>query len=497
MKLISSRRCLAILISHPGRSGPAQQRDRSPAVTGEQLSGRPAAACRGRSSRRSTLRIVPVDPSLPATTTLPNLPAVRPATAEVAGVNPAAAFRRNSLPWIARERRQDAGRDPLGKPPLVGTSGSVHRVRPRQRRDSRSMSSKGNQRRDQRRRLVVSWNRSASAAGAAAAAEPRAMAEYSREAHPEHQRSPAVLLPTSIGGMTLAIAAILLPVAGAVIAAAWEPIMDRPLFVRGGRFAGTIGALQACFDPRSMQSLAGWLTQLMLLLAAAVALVVRLMRRYRRDDYKGRFRAWGWLAGLFIVTACATNVPLGRVVGMAIVDVSGMAFGPAGLGWWVAVAVVAYGVVSPWAVLPLHERTATSFWLVLALASWGGSAACSWLAAGRDRLVIAAQASWALGAALAAVAMLAAARSVIREVRGQCTPHATKAERRTPERGAATPVVEESVADEEPDSNAVASDAAGDDEAGFVDGSEQEHRHLSKAERKRLKKLARMNRTAA
>ena len=31
----------------------------------------------------------------------------------------------------------------------------------------------------------------------------------------------------------------------------------------------------------------------------------------------------------------------------------------------------------------------------------------------------------------------------------------------------------------------------------FVDGSEQEHRHLSKAERKRLKKLARMNRSVA
>ncbi|MFN9370110.1 MAG: hypothetical protein ACK6CT_15320 [Planctomycetia bacterium] len=362
------------------------------------------------------------------------------------------------------------------------------------------MSSKGNQRRDQRRRLVVSWNRSASAAGAAAAAEPRAMAEYSREAHPEHQRSPAVLLPTSIGGMTLAIAAILLPVAGAVIAAAWEPIMDRPLFVRGGRFAGTIGALQACFDPRSMQSLAGWLTQLMLLLAAAVALVVRLMRRYRRDDYKGRFRAWGWLAGLFIVTACATNVPLGRVVGMAIVDVSGMAFGPAGLGWWVAVAVVAYGVVSPWAVLPLHERTATSFWLVLALASWGGSAACSWLAAGRDRLVIAAQASWALGAALAAVAMLAAARSVIREVRGQCRIPASR--QRPDDADAAGEPADAAAADAAEVDASSAGDAVDDQpdsdsgEPDFTTAAEQEQRHLSKAERKRLKKLARMNRAA-
>ena len=35
------------------------------------------------------------------------------------------------------------------------------------------------------------------------------------------------------------------------------------------------------------------------------------------------------------------------------------------------------------------------------------------------------------------------------------------------------------------------------DDAAYVDGSEQDMRHLSKAERKRLKRLARMNRSVA
>ena len=360
-----------------------------------------------------------------------------------------------------------------------------------------SMSLNGSQRRDQRRRLVVSWKRSSGGDSATSAPDTRPMAAYGPEAHPEKQKGPATLLPTGAGGLAGAAVAILVPVVAALTLAAAGPVFGRPVFTLEGRFARSMQAASACFDPRSMQSLAGWLSQVALGVAAAVALIVRLMRRHRRDDYNGRYRAWGWLAGLFVITSCAAVVPVGPLVAAVVTDATGVALGPGGIGWWVCLAAVAYTLVSLWTVLPLHERGATSFWLGLTLMAWATSAGCVWLGGGRDSWTIAGHAAWALGATLAAVAMLAAARSVIREVRGQCTPHATKAERRKPERAAATPVAEESVADEEPDSNAVASDAAGDDEAGFVDGSEQEHRHLSKAERKRLKKLARMNRTAA
>jgi hypothetical protein len=56
---------------------------------------------------------------------------------------------------------------------------------------------------------------------------------------------------------------------------------------------------------------------------------------------------------------------------------------------------------------------------------------------------------------------------------------------------------ETSLAEDESDVEEPQADATMEDEPGFVDGSEQEQRHLSKAERKRLKKLARMNRAAA
>jgi hypothetical protein len=357
------------------------------------------------------------------------------------------------------------------------------------------------QRRDQRRRLLVSWNRGADAGPPAGGdPPPRPLTEYAPQAHPDRLRGPAVLMPTGAGGLTLAAAAILLPVVGAGVVGGWEAATGRPLIVPGGRFARTLAALAACCDPHGIASLQGWLAQAWLFVAAVVALVVRSMRRHRRDDYNGRYRAWGWMAGLLVVTALAGAVPVGPLVAAVVVDASGVVLGPEGMGWWLALAGTAWLVVAPWAVLPLHERAGTAAWLGLALAAWAGAAAAEWLAAGRAAWIVGGRAAWTLGGALAAVAMLAAARSVIREVRGlaRAKPAARAAK---PTRRAEPPAPE---ADDEVEVRfdpvtAAAGDAGHDEDSStdFVDGSEQEQRHLSKAERKRLKKLARMNRAVA
>lgn len=357
------------------------------------------------------------------------------------------------------------------------------------------------QRRDQRRRLLVSWNRTAKEPGATPAASPaRPLAEYAAEAHPERQRGPAVLLPTGIGGITLAALVILGPVVGAATVGAWETLVGRPLVVPAGRFARSLAALAACCDPRAIASLQGWLAQSWLLVAAAVALVVRLMRRHRRDDYRGRYRAWGWMATLLVLAALAGSVPVGPLVAATLVDATGIVLGPQGIGWWIAVAATAWLVVAPWAVLPLHERAGTAVWLGLALGAWSGAAAAEWLAAGRPEWIVGGRAAWALGAALAAVAMLVAARSVIREVRGLAKARPTPRPAQPARKSEAT--VAEPAEDVEVRFDAVTESAveeADDDESAtrYVDGSEPEQRHLSKAERKRLKKLARMNRSVA
>jgi hypothetical protein len=359
------------------------------------------------------------------------------------------------------------------------------------------------QRRDQRRRLLLSWTRSSAGTASDPAATPaaRPLTPYAPDAQPERQRGPAVLLPTGAGGLALTAAAILVPVLGAAAVGCWDTWTGRPLIVPAGRFARTLAAVADCCDPRAAASLQNWLAQAWLLVAAVVALVVRLMRRHRRDDYRGRYRAWGWMAGLLVATGLAGAVPVGPLVGAIVVDSSGIVLGPHGIGWWLALAATAWFLVALWAVVPLHERTGTAVWLGLALAAWAGAAAAEWLAAGRDAWVVGGRAAWTVGAALAAVAMLAAARSVIREVRGEAAPRGTRRPapaRREASRVPATgPDAGDVAIQFDPVTDAAVTDA--DEESGtdYVDGSEQEHRHLSKAERKRLKKLARMKHAVA
>jgi hypothetical protein len=384
------------------------------------------------------------------------------------------------------------------------------------------MSLAASQRRDQRRRLVVSWNRSADTPSSSQP-ETRRLADYSPEALPEHQPSLATLLPAGLGGFALTAACLLALLAAAVGVGLWEAVTAGPVFGRNAtRFAATLASARRCLDVQSLLSLGGWLAQICLIVATATALIVRLMRRHRRDDYQGRYRAWGWLAGLFALTACAGQVPLGELFAAFVSDATGISLGPDGMGWWVLTAGLLYGAIGLWGVLPLHERAATGIWLSLCFAAWAASAACGWVGQGQTlpdqavegRTLAAAVGNtcWMAGAVLAAIAMLAAARTVLREVRGlparsSAGKPATAADTALNARKAvaveadddrATPV--EAHRDEDDDTrrqrqgHTVFVDAAEGSEA--EDDLEQSGRHLSKAERKRLRKLSRMSRAA-
>jgi len=375
------------------------------------------------------------------------------------------------------------------------------------------------QRRDQRRRLVVSWNRSTSTPSVSQS-ETRRLADYSPEALPEHQPSLATLLPTGLGGFALAAAGLLAILAAAVGVGLWEAVANGPVFGREAtRFAATLASIRRCLDVRSLSSLGGWLAQVSLVGAAVTALIVRLMRRHRRDDYRGRYRAWGWLAGLFALTACAGQVPLGDLFAAFVSEATGITLGPDGMGWWVLTAGLLYAAVGLWGVLPLHERAATGIWLSLCFAAWAAAAACDWVGHGQTMQGQALQAAtgntcWMAGAVLAAIAMLAAARSVLREVRGlPARPAAGKASTAADPAPNARKSATTTGSEADDESDAVSPRRNDDDDTRsqrqgqtvFVDAAdgsdadddlEQSGRHLSKAERKRLRKLSRMSRAA-
>jgi len=365
-------------------------------------------------------------------------------------------------------------------------------------------------RRDQRRRLLTAWTRSANQSVVQSATrgdDAKPAAAYDEAARPERHPALATRLPTGLGGLALAAAAIILPMAVAIAAAVAGPLFGLSLPAIGGRFARSGAAAVAILERSGPLPLHAWLAELNLLAAAAVAGAVRYMRRHRRDDYRGRFRAWGWLSLAFTVAAWAGAVPLGPLFAAILTDSSGIAFGPGGIGWWVGFAACCLGIVVPWAVLPLRERLGTGFWMIALMGAWAAAAAMPWAAAwvgGEARGAVIAAACWAGGSAAALVGMLTAARSVIREVRGESPAVKERPARRgrSEERpGSQREAVEEAhleAADEDDDDDrSVEGDADDDAATDYIDGSQRDNRRLSKAEKKRLRKLARMNGDAA
>jgi len=363
-------------------------------------------------------------------------------------------------------------------------------------------------RRDQRRRLVASWNRSASSEATADTGPPAPgqVAAYDDAARPERHPGLATRLPTTLGGLVGMSMLILGGIGGAIALAVSGPLFGRPLLEGGGRFAGSLAAVKRAMDGNAAIPLHTWLAVLSLLGAATVAGSIKYMRRHRRDDYKGRFRAWGWLATMFTVAAWSGVMPIGSLVAIVTSEATGITLGPGGSGWWYALGCLACVVVVPWAILPLRERAGTAVWMVLGLVAWGaaavGASAPTWLGVG-ERGALVATVSWSAGAAFLLVAMLTAARGVIREVRGEVSGGGAPKVRKEKKRHDV--VVED--ADEESDEiaeepaswNDAGSDSESDDagQNDFTDGSFDSERRLSKAERKRLKKLARMNGHAA
>lgn len=327
----------------------------------------------------------------------------------------------------------------------------------------------------------------------------RQPADYAPAALPERQPAVATLIPTGMGRFAACAACIVLGLAAVLALGLYEPALTAVERAAGPRFARSIATVQACVDPRATLSLVTWLAHTLLLSGAAIALSVRSMRRHRHDERRGRFRAWGWLAFLLVAASCATQVPVGRLMGSLVSEATGITFGPAGFGWWVAIAGTLLSVVSLWAVLPLYERAATALWLTAGLGAWGGCAAAIWAGATRGVNPGLAPAAWTAGCGLIAIAMLAAARSVIREARGEAGSQ-TKAARPKPPAADRPVAVATNRAVEDGQSGDEAWPSETGDGTDYTDGSEfdeeRETRHLSKAERKRLKKLARMSRAA-
>lgn len=104
------------------------------------------------------------------------------------------------------------------------------------------------------------------------------------------------LIPKRIWSVTAVIALLLSAIAGLNL-----------LHLNSPNWIGVIGADGiAALSLDSGQGLSVWYSNFLLLLTSCVSLQLYLLRQHRRDDYKGSYRIWLWLAVIFLIASAAS-----------------------------------------------------------------------------------------------------------------------------------------------------------------------------------------------
>lgn len=114
-------------------------------------------------------------------------------------------------------------------------------------------------------------------------------------------------------------------------------------------------------------NLASWLASSLLLATSLMSLVVFAVRRHRLDDYRGRYRLWGWVSGVCLLASIDATVNLRSVASWALHTFARFPEIGRGEGAWLTVALLAtsWGLVrfcwETW-----QSRLARSFLVLMA-----------------------------------------------------------------------------------------------------------------------------------
>ena len=91
--------------------------------------------------------------------------------------------------------------------------------------------------------------------------------------------------------------------------------------------------------------LLNWTAAVVMVLAAVAATVVYSLRRYRVDDYRGRYRAWRFAALVGIAASANAVAGVHVLVAEAGATLLGKSYLPGGAGWWLVPVTLVAGWV--------------------------------------------------------------------------------------------------------------------------------------------------------
>jgi hypothetical protein len=311
----------------------------------------------------------------------------------------------------------------------------------------------------------------------------------------KHARGRAVgaLVPSRLATIALA-AAILLAMVGACLA----------LHALSGALASVApGVDLAPLRLDRNGSMAHWLASTLLVVAAALAMFVYSLRRHRVDDYHGRYRVWLWTCAACLVASLVETTGLDRTAR----DLCGLVAKRASVSndvLWPSIAGILGGGIGLRLYLEIRRsRAAVGTWAASSLSFAAALAAYQgWpLAVGDAGLPYWARGSWLVGYVLVLTTFLLYARYVQLDVGGSLARRtkkkriATRTE--TDENSQSEPPRKPALrlrTDLEPVESApsAAAKSAHVAAASATNDPQQANRHLSRAERRRLRREARM-----
>ncbi|MBI1902829.1 MAG: hypothetical protein HYS13_17160 [Planctomycetia bacterium] len=212
---------------------------------------------------------------------------------------------------------------------------------------------------DERRRrllqdeVVGSQGRSAEPAAASRADDaPR----YTPAAALDRQRRVTDLVPARIGTVVLLFTLGLFIAAGLEALYYWMPALSKN--ASDGRIASldldSEGSLGACFSSSILAA------------AGIVALLIYSLRRHRQDDYKGRYRVWLFAAAVWFMMSLDESASLHEGFKEMMALFTGQRLLGDGSLWWVMAYGLVLGVVGSQLLLEMRECRSSTGALVLA-----------------------------------------------------------------------------------------------------------------------------------
>lgn len=126
----------------------------------------------------------------------------------------------------------------------------------------------------------------------------------------------------------------------------------------------------AAFDLDGEGSLAVWFSSATLLFAALAALIVFTVRRFRRDDYHGRYRVWIWAALVFLLMSIDEAGSLHEGFKEMMTWVTGNRVFGDGSVWWVIAYVFLLGPIGSRLLVDMRECRLSTMAILMAAACY-------------------------------------------------------------------------------------------------------------------------------